>query len=343
MNNTLKACGIAAAGLVVAHTANAQSTVTIYGQIDVGYGYINKGTSSLFMPPPIEAGKHGVKQLKNSGPSWLGFRGVEDLGGGLKAGFDLQTRIAVDTGSVDATGGLPFWQGRSLVYLRSDSWGEIFLGRDNYPAFYNGLPADPFLFDYSAAALGPDFTTARYTVPGEGGTRASNQLGWRSPRWSGFGVTLGGAAGEATGRGSDKSLLVNYVAGPVYAGFGHESARLATGGDRTMNNLTGSYDFGVAKLALNWARTTDDGGATPAARRVQAMSLGLTVPLGSGVAKLAIGKLNPDGANNDSLKIGIGYEYSLSKRTSLRASLGSSKTDGLTRSTGYDLGLLHRF
>jgi len=71
--------------------------------------------------------------------------------------------------------------------------------------------------------------------------------------------------------------------------------------------------------------------------------------VGKGLLKLAVAKLDPDGANNDSTRLGVGYERYLSKRTSLMANLGSGKQQGnlagvaRTRTTVYELGLKHNF
>jgi predicted porin len=67
------------------------------------------------------------------------------------------------------------------------------------------------------------------------------------------------------------------------------------------------------------------------------------MPIGTGQLRAAYARIDPDGANNDSSKVSIGYFYSLSKRTTLYSDLGSAKTAGLTRSSGVDLGVRHTF
>jgi predicted porin len=97
------------------------------------------------------------------------------------------------------------------------------------------------------------------------------------------------------------------------------------------------------KIAGSAARKTDDAGATPDARKVSSMTLAATVPVGAGFAKAAFGRITPDGDNNDTSKWAIGYEHFLSKRTSLKGSYASSKTENLTRTNGYEAGIVHRF
>lgn len=331
---------LSTACLGVAGAAAAQSSVTIYGVIDQTVSRVSGGSSSLYMPPAIEA-KHDMWVLKAGDPSRLGFRGVEDFGGGWSAGFQLEHRLMPDTGTTDSPGGSTFWQGRSLVWLRSDRFGEVFAGRDNFAAFFNGVQADPFLFDYGVAALGPDFTLARYTVAGEGGSRVSNQAGWRSPRLGGVALTLSMAAGEgsSTGRRRNEGLNLNYQQGPLYLGLGWDRGATLAGEDRSLINVTASYVLGSVKLFGNIARSRNEAATTPAGQRIRAYNAGLTVAAGGGLVKLAIGRLAPQGGASDSTKLGLGYEYPLSKRTAIRAALATGKTEGQSRTNGCEAGL----
>lgn len=340
----LAACALLAS---LAASASGQSTppsssVTVYGAVDLSVARLSNGSSPLYMPPPVENGKHGQRLVKAGGPSFVGLRGLEDLGGGLYAGFDIQHRFFADTGTLENPN--VFWHGKTVLYLRHAQWGDLYFGRDNVLAFYNAIPADPFAFDYSVAALGPDFTLARYAIAGEGGFRTSNQVGFRSARFSGFAFAAAVAAGEGTGTGRKRndSLSLSYLAGPAYVGLGWDRGGTAAG-DRQLVNLAAAYDFGPLKLSGSLARKTDDAGTVAATRAVSSQTLGLSVPVGMGAAKLALGRINPDGDANNTVKWGVGYEHFLSKRTSLKASFASSKTEALSRTTGYEAGMSHRF
>src|SRR5690606_10240727 len=129
--------------LAVVGTASAQSSVTLSGVIDTaiafGSGDIGKNT-----------------QIKSSGlnSSQLSFRGIEDLGGGLKASFWLEAGLNTDDGTGQATntnnqttgtagsGGLTFNR-RSTISLEGD-FGEVRLGRDYTPHYLNHSAYDPF-------------------------------------------------------------------------------------------------------------------------------------------------------------------------------------------------------
>jgi len=129
---------VALAVLAASGAAMAQSSVTLFGIVDAAYG-VGKGSIS------------NKTQLKNSGynSSRLGFRGVEDLGGGLKAGFHIEAGMNNDDGTGSAssaanqaqtaanvgTQGLTFNR-RSVVTL-SGSMGELILGRDYTPQFWS--------------------------------------------------------------------------------------------------------------------------------------------------------------------------------------------------------------
>ncbi|MBS0426723.1 MAG: porin, partial [Proteobacteria bacterium] len=145
--------GLAAlAALAVAGVASAQSSVTLFGIVDASIsGYSSK--SNLYMDPLVYLadplayfGQPGsVKQSKtalaNSGynTSRIGFRGTEDLGGGLAASFWLEAGISNDDGKK----GIDNFNRRSTVSL-SGGFGEVRLGRDYTPTFWNDTVFDPF-------------------------------------------------------------------------------------------------------------------------------------------------------------------------------------------------------
>ena len=120
---------IAVAALTAAAGAFAQSTVTIFGVLDTSVAHISSGGSK-------------VTGLSNGGlsSSRLGFRGTEDLGGGLAAGFWLEGGLAVDNGNSGGYG----LERRSTVSLSSNTFGELRLGRDKVPAYLNIETFDPF-------------------------------------------------------------------------------------------------------------------------------------------------------------------------------------------------------
>ena len=137
--------------------AAAQSSVTIYGRVDTG----------------IVTGKFdstGNRTLVQSGPytaSRLGFRGTEDLGGGLRASFGLEAGLNIDTGTGGATGGgLNFNRG-SQVALASDSWGEFALGKMYMPTFWVYLAADPGIGGLGLGSMGASIMQQHTALTGK--------------------------------------------------------------------------------------------------------------------------------------------------------------------------------
>src|SRR5512137_1852988 len=122
-----------------AGAASAQSSVTLFGVVDVNMRYVNNDSTAYSLS------QDGMASSR------LGFRGVEDLGGGMKASFWLEGALGPDTGtgtssygsgSTTGPGGLMFRR-RSTVSL-SNQWGELRLGRDYTPTFWNWTVFDPF-------------------------------------------------------------------------------------------------------------------------------------------------------------------------------------------------------
>ena len=126
-----------------AGSAMAQSSVTLYGIIDLGIVKQNRADSAT--APAL--GGVGVTNkevnVAQATRSRLGFRGVEDLGGGYQAKFGLEHRLLPDTGATNTSGGNQFWD-KAAVSLVTPM-GEIGAGRDYMPAFYLQYLQDPWL------------------------------------------------------------------------------------------------------------------------------------------------------------------------------------------------------
>ncbi|MBK6556571.1 MAG: porin [Comamonadaceae bacterium] len=186
---------IALAVLAASGAAMAQSSVTLFGVVDATIRYVDGGTNG------------NIWSLTNSGynSSRLGFRGTEDLGGGLSASFWLEAGVNNDNGTGSATStnntvagsasantgtqGLTFNR-RSTVSL-AGSWGEVRLGRDFVPYFWNTTIFDPFgtngvgaVSNFTLVGLG--LLTGNSLNSTAAGVRASNSIGYFMPNISGF-------------------------------------------------------------------------------------------------------------------------------------------------------------
>ncbi len=224
--------------------AVAQSAVTLYGRIDLGVTKQNAGTSALSASNG-RLGPDGDRwDLRHGSESRLGFLGSEDLGGGLKAGFQIEHRFLADTGVADAV----FWKARSYVYLDSNTLGNVYLGREYVPAFWPALKLDPWLWDtVGSPSLAHQF--AGYRIDGH--ARANNSVGYKSVSFGGLTANAAVSAGEGT-RDRSTGANVEYAAGPLYIGaaFDRQSSRLKVA-------LAGmAYDFGFVRPRIMVTRAT---------------------------------------------------------------------------------------
>ena len=201
------------------------------------------------------------------------------------------------------------------------------------------MKSDPFGWD-GVGQIGTA-AYANYLTPDitGSGVRASNTVGFKSASFGG--LTVQGAVGlsETSGLGRNNGLNVEYTGGPIYAAFGYEKVTKGSNDGNGLANFALHYNLGFVKLMGYYARSKTNLGANTN----KAFSLGATAPLGSGLVKAMYYRVDPDGANNNRSKIGLGYDYALSKRTGLYADVGLARADGLTNNTAYAFGVKHTF
>lgn len=353
----MKKTVLGAALLAAAGAVSAQSSVTLFGVLDARVAY---GRGSLA----------DVTQLTNSGlnTSRIGFRGVEDLGGGLSASFWLEAALNNDngTGGVtnlnnQASGGAPAGTGggqgltfarRSTVSLSGKRWGELRLGRDYVPQYLN-LLFDPF----GNVGVGVPLTLSSI-ITGVTSTRASNGIAYFLPAGlGGFYGTVRYYLGENLQNGTPSEddgtgggVRIGYASGPWDIAVATGRTDYAAG-DTRQSNIGGSWDFKVAKAAVVIGR--DRSGAL----RGRSWELAGVLPVGVAELKLALSGYRTDAAGRpETKKIALGYVHHLSKRTALyttwarvdnsggaAASLNGSRTAANASSSGLDLGIRHSF
>jgi predicted porin len=349
---------IALAVLATAGVASAQSSVTLFGIVDATLQHVSN------------SGGTKVTRLTNSGynSSRLGFRGTEDLGGGLSASFWLEAGLNNDDGQGAATNsnnqasgagaavagrqGLTFNR-RSTVSL-AGGWGEVRLGRDYTPQFWNLTVFDPFGTNGAGTTQ-----TLNSIITGVTAVRASNSLGYFLPgNLGGFYGQVQHYRGENPSGPTDKDgngngIRVGYANGPFNVALGLSKTEYAAG-DVKQNNIGGEWNFGLAKLQGHYAR--DENGSVKA----KGWLLGGLVPVGAGEIRLAYSRYRVELAGDPtSKKIALGYVHNLSKRTALYVTAARVTNSGGAaasvvpgaatgpaaneKSTGYDFGLRHSF
>lgn len=366
--------------LAAAGAASAQSSVTLYGVIDNAFTRLGGSVASAKGLSSGGGGSIGSK---------LGFTGTEDLGGGLKAGFKLEMGLETSTGAngvpgsnnniaLANTGALRF--DRQATVSLMGNFGEVRLGRDLATSFINDVIYDPFLTYGVGSSLNFPLGVVADATNAASLFRVSNAVSYLTPgSLGGFSAQVQYALSEqpssATPQQKDGRYVgarVAYDKGPISVSGSAGKSTFTSGAgvslDRSTGNFGGAYDFGVAKVMAEYARFKAENVAPGADLKTTIYTLGVTAPVGPGTVKAGYsrGTLKTTGVANEprASKVALGYDYGLSKRTALYATVarvsnangaainvGSGGVAGLggavsgpnSKSTGYDIGLRHSF
>lgn len=305
--------------------ACAQSNVTAYGLLDLSIGRTQA---------PGGVATKGVDSGKMT-TSHIGFRGTEDLGGGLSAVFALEHFLRADTGSAGRFDADTFWARNAFVGL-AGNFGSVHAGRLTTSLFVNTLLYSPFgdSFGFSPS-IRHYFTSG--TVTGDSGW--SDSLRYTTPRLGGASFSVHVAAAEGNG-GNNTGLSGQYSEGPLgLAAAWQKVKKGATVADTTTWQLSGSYDFKVVKLFAQYGQVDND----TTGNDYKISGLGATVPVGElGRVMAQWGQIDPKtGAKRTT--ISAGYGYYLSKRTEVYGVYMSDKLSGLSAGNSYSVGIKHRF
>jgi len=353
----------AAALAACAGAASAQSGVTIYGTVDAGLVRETGGAAGDVTKLTSGVGTY----------SRLGFRGSEDLGGGLSAIFTLESGFRVDTGEQAEAGSL--FNRQAFLGLKSP-FGTLTLGRQNTP-YHNALVqvGDPFGTGFAG--------TSRNQFPDWGtNVRASNTILYSAPETMGFTGELMYSPGEQPGSataGRQTGASIGYARGPLNVRFAYNNKNTvlpatattpALGGVGTNKLLAANFDFGVVKAYAAYGMDKGFGSAplgnnsNPFAYPVAPIAstdgnevlLGLTAPIGTGTLMASVMRKNDKTAfNQDSRAWGIGYLHPMSKRTHLYTAFArvnnkngagytvANNTEPGTGDTAFNLGVRHSF
>lgn len=346
-----------------ATATTAQSSITVFGIAD----------ASLRQTGNSGAGKLRSLATGGNSTSRIGFRGQEDLGGGMAASFHLESGLRIDTGTQTGT---QFYDRRSTVSLSAKSWGEVRLGRDQVPTHTAWLRVDPFAFVGVASAGNLQSGTAANPGPiraAFGATpsaltplaRVSNAVQWIAPGG------LGGFTGQVllsadeggtsvSGQHKVRAVQLGYEAGPVLLNLAstESSNDLTTAGHFKDQLVTVSATIASAKVSAGVRRLAY------ASTRQSNILLAVVVPVGMGQIKASWLKADLSGTVgatsvqvNDAQQIGLGYVHNLSRRSALYATWSHINNDGRAtfvvpdgptalagrNSSGWELGLRHSF
>jgi predicted porin len=331
-----------------ATVAHAESSVQIYGTVDAGL--IKRTGSTLAIG----------KRANNT----LGFKGVEDLGDGLKALFQLEIRYEPDTGTIESVT-RPLFQGQSRVGLQGD-FGMVRLGRGLTAFQETSTQFEPFHGLPTPNGFQTDLTVAGYTsdplsAAGNSTNRFSNALFYNSPEFSGFQINTTVATREAnsgpalTGTGTAAapqyaanaeasanpySISTTYKNGPAAAMLAYERNAVET----KLLSIAGSI-WTTPELKLMASYTRQDQEHTKLTNtKTKSWVVGANYTMGAGKILAGYGQKTPDGLAKTK-QFSLGYEYSLSKRTYIYVD-GSNKkapTQAPNSINHFAVGVNHAF
>jgi predicted porin len=346
--------------------------VTLFGVLDVNAQNIKNNTST--------------QRLSTDGiaSSRLGFRGVEDLGGGLRASFHLEAALSPDVGSAGGGNGLTNASGTSALFNRRATvsllggFGEVRLGRDYDPTFWNLTNFDPFGTNGVGSSLNVVSTlgsgvntlvrannSVGYFLPGNLGGLYGQAMVAAGEGSETAGQTTNATSNNATTTGAGNKYYggrLGYAAGPFDVAVAYGTTESTTGQKYKLGNVGGSWDFGVAKIMAQYINAKYN--AVIGDRKQVNYLLGAVVPVGAGEFHASYDRANQSGAgtgSNDANLMALGYVYNLSKRTALYGNIaridnkgaqafsvngsitGTSLLTGGRDSTGYEIGVRHSF
>lgn len=310
---------IAVAAMAVVSAASAQSSVTLYGIADL---WVGKGEAVT--ADKLAAGDHGLATSR-----W-GIKGSEDLGGGLTANFNFESKVNLSNGSTNAA---LFDRQANIGF--SGGFGALKIGKS-----WNAMDD---IYGMSNSGFDSALSANKVWINSYAGEAAA-QLHYTTPTVAGFtGVVstqLSGntASGNAPG-GKTTAFNLTYAGGPVAVAVGYEDNKntaLVAAQKGTMIN--GSYDLGMAKLLGSYYTTKPAGGGA----KTNSYQLGADIPMGSALT-LSVGYASSkvSGVGSSATGFGIAAGYSLSKRTTLYGGLRA--TNNVAANDLWAVGVNHKF
>lgn len=324
--------------LLAAMAGAAQAgDVQIYGIVDAGlqadHGGVNGNTNKL---------SSGIES-----PSRIGFKGTEDLGNGLTGFFVLENGFSTDTGNITGSQNQIF--GRQSYVGVSNSFGSVTLGRQ-YTDIYTSVReiADPF-----QGGLAGNVFNVFY----DGGKRANNSVRIASANYGGVSGDVMYSLGEVAGSNTASRTMsgsLGYAQGPLATRVAYLTTNDATDTlSLHATALSASYDFNVAKAHFGYARNTGANGLID----TRDFLIGTSVPVAQNVKFMAsyVKRDDRSAFDADARQIGVGLDYTLSKRTNLYTSYAhmtnkndagytvGNATDVGTGTTGFNVGMRHQF
>lgn len=312
--------------------AYAQSSVTLYGVADVGIGKMSGQKTGMISGDMV-----------NHTTSYIGFRGIEDLGGGLKAGFRLEQYVNMENGATASANGF-LRQGNETYGRAAHLWleggfGQFKMGRSETPS-YNAVLAWNIV---GIANYSPSMH--RYGAAGRR-ARSSSQFSYKTPVLGGFSAEVAFIAkGDRADNANKYDLNVIYENGPIVAGAAYNKIQNA----KANYALGAKYDFGMFALSAGYYDIRNLEGVslpTGAKMKLAGFSVGGSVKFDNITLAVELQRQRKKEVYNQNVtekykKYTEGVveaKYALSKRTFVYADYLRMENEN-----NYGLGIQHRF
>ncbi|WP_026076240.1 porin [Noviherbaspirillum massiliense] len=352
LHRVLLAALFAGAGM---SSAFAQTSVNVEGLVDAFAGSMRMAGATDRTAKVDSAGMS---------TSYFGFRGSEDLGGGMKANFALTGFFRGDTGESGRFPGNETLFSRDANVGVSGSFGAISLGRGLAPNFLPSILFNPFgdSFTFSPLILHlnvPLFNASGWSSSLAGDTGWSNQIKYTTPTFGGLTANLHYQFGEAAGDTGKNNIGGNllYFSGPLSLTAFYHKVEANNPLDTPLGNVKAvagrvaseqkawfvgaGYDFNVVKLNGTFDKTTHD-----ADFEDKTYSVGASAPAGNGKVLIAYAQTKRTGGGLDGSTrktASVGYDYNLSRRTDAYAVYMNDRITGFDSGNSFGAGIRHRF
>lgn len=329
---------IGMATVIAGGHARAQSSVDVYGLVGAYVGSVKRSGDNVAV---TNVGGGGLTT------SFLGFRGQEALGDGVKAIFSLESFLRPDTGEQGRSAADPLFSRNAWVGLEG-GLGRLTLGRQTNPTYGVMSRLSPLGSSVVFSPLALHTFVAAYGGTILGDSVWNNTVQYSTPNVSGFsGAAIYGLGEQANRAGlANLGLHATYTSGKFMAALSAQRLRMNIAVPLAVEQnayLAGAtYDFGMLKAYANAVRTDIDGGAAS-----RTLDLGVSVPVSASGALLAEGArtraMKPGVADTRRTTSTVGYDHRLSKRTDVYALYVFDKKTNAASAGSTALGIRHLF
>jgi len=288
--------------------ANAQSSVTMYGMVDASIGVENTGAPGYSSRTVVQSGTQSASRL--------GFRGTEDLGNGLKALFNLEAAVNVDTGATNDR----LFDRRAVVGLQG-AFGTVTVGREYGPIAAVAGASDILgqgFYGSNLAAFGTNKLTRRL----------DNSVNYQSNSLNGFTLRAAYGAGERFETDATPDLKSNDIAGVAveyanagfYVGAGYQTKEDRASGDSKEYNFGIGYKFGDFELRGGYMAADPEPVGVAPENKYEQMNAGVSYGFGASRVYVNYQQQELEVGDAKGRAVTLAYTYALSKRTNVYAS-----------------------